>query len=168
MRPKVFSNNPIVISACTLPSHSALKICSMTANGRTAAEASAQFRLERAIFLYRVEHVDLSTRQASARCVRCSWANVCGTGRARRTAAARRGTAPPPSTTPPRRPARSRQVCTIRITRPNTSTPTSLTRSGPPRRQPHTTRHTRHTHYMHTHTGRTVPNGVADTNITSS
>ena len=70
----------------------------------------------------------------------------CATGRARRTAAARRGTAPAPSTTG-RSPPPSRQVCTrIRITRPNISTPTSLTRSGPP------PRHAPHTPTTHPHT----------------
>lgn len=93
----------------------------------------------------------------------CNLSSVVGNTRARRTAAAARATRP--ATTTPPRPPPSRQVCTTRTTRPNTSTPTSLTRSGPPRNAParappparslslahapSRTPHTPHTHHTH-------------------
>lgn len=62
---------------------------------------------------------------------------MCGLARARRTAAAGLARTAAASTTAREarqtRPPRSPQVCTrIRTTRPNTSPPTTLTRSGPP------------------------------------
>lgn len=76
------------------------------------------------------------------------YGNVCGLARARRTAAAGLARTAAASTTGraarPPRPPRSLQVCTrIRTTRPNTSPPTTLTRSGPPPKRP-LTRSSRH------------------------
>lgn len=123
---------------------SPLILCSMTVQGRIVAEARLSLDSKSYIFIpsrARRRCAVAVHAQASAGCVRRQCDLTCADGRARRTAA-RRGT-PPPSTTQPRSRPRS-QVCTTRITRPNTSTPTSLTRSGPPRRT-----HTTHTHHTH-------------------